>query len=105
MEVIETTGGAPFPARFFLTNGDETGLTLPRKAGFDMQLVGAARLADGTLVGGVRHQFRSTSTGFHAIFAVEFPGATAGFIIRQHELHLACEWRNWIVFFEAEKNG
>jgi hypothetical protein len=102
MEVIETTGGAPYPVQFFLTQGDETGLTVPRNEAFQFQMTGTARLPNGTVVGGIRHQFRPTNSGFNVIFGVEFPSATTNFIVRQHQFHLACEWTNWLNFFAID---
>lgn len=95
LEVVETTGGAPFPNRFFLDYADESGLTLPRDAAFTHQSAGTARLASGHVVGGVRHQFRAEGNGVLARLAVEFPAAVPGFMVRQHQWHLACEFSNW----------
>lgn len=98
LEVVEATGGAPFPNRFFLAYDDESGLTLPRDPAFSHQSAGTARLASGQVVGGIRHQFRSEGNGVLARLAVEFPAAVPGFMVRQHQWHLACEFSNW---FEA----
>lgn len=105
MEVIETTGGSPFPMQFFLALGDETGLTLPRDSTYPLQTAGAGRLKDGTVVGGIRHQFRNEGKGFRAKFGVEFPGATPAYFVRQHQLHLACEWKNWIKMAMASQQA
>jgi hypothetical protein len=57
-EVWETTGGAPIASRLFITFHDTEGLVTPADPSYPVQMAGAARLADGTLVGGIRHQFR-----------------------------------------------
>ena len=95
LEVIETTGGSPFPIRFFITYGDEDSLVTPRDQTYPFQSVGVARLHDGTVIGGIRHQFRDEENCFRARLAVEFPYATPEYFIRQHQIHLACEFRRW----------
>ncbi len=95
LEVIETTGGSPFAAQFFLRYGDETGLIAAADPSFSHQSFGTARLKDGTAIGGVRHQFRDANGEVHARLMVEFPYATPTFMIRQHQIHLACEFSNW----------
>ena len=95
LEVIEATGGAPFPNRFFLHYGDESGLRCPRDPAFSHQSAGTARLASGQVVGGVRHQLRAEGEGVLASLLVEFLAAVPGFMLRQHQWHLACEFSNW----------
>lgn len=95
LEVIETTGGTPLPARFFVHFGDESGLVTRRDPAFAYQSAGTARLEDGTAVGGVRHQIRDTENGARARLMVEFPGNTPSHAIRGHQWHLACEFSNW----------
>ncbi len=96
LEVIETTGGAPCPAQFFLRFNDETGLKTPRDPSFPYQSAGTARLADGTVIGGVRHQFRNEGGNTLMRLMVEFPQLTLGSMIREHQWHLACEFTNWV---------
>ena len=55
-----------------------------------------ARTSDGVAIGGVRHQFRDTTDGFHARLTVEFPMPTIGRMVKGHRWHLACEFSNWI---------
>ncbi|CAO3631649.1 unnamed protein product [Mucor hiemalis] len=57
-EVIETTGGSPFPTQFFIRYGDEEGMKSKMDPFYDMQMVGVARSKYGTVIGGVRHQMR-----------------------------------------------
>jgi len=94
LEVIEATGGSPLPTRFFVDR-DESGLTTPRDSSYPQQAAGTARLKDGTVIGGIRHQLRDTASGLEARLCVEFPARMPRYLIRQHQLHLACEFRHW----------
>lgn len=96
LEVIETTGGSPLPAQFFLRFGDPSGLKTPRDPSYPYESAGTARLADGMVIGGVRHQFRDEADGAHARLMCEFPALTPNSMIRQHQWHLACEWSHWL---------
>lgn len=96
LEVIETTGGAPFPARFFMRFEDESGVKTPRDPAFPYQSVGTARLMDGTVMGGVRHQMRDDGDGVLVRLMVEFPSAVPQHMIREHQWHLACEFSHWL---------
>ena len=96
LEVIETTGNSPVPTQFFITFDDETGLKEPRDLNYPYQSTGIAKLKDGTIVGGVRHQFRDTQSGIEVRTLVEFPRLCPQTIIKEHQKHLAVEWSNWI---------
>lgn len=96
LEVIETTGNTPVPTQFFITFNDETGLKEPRNLNYPYQSTGIAKLKDGTIVGGVRHQFRDTQSGIEVRTLVEFPNLCPKIIIKEHQKHLAVEWSNWI---------
>ncbi len=98
LEVIETTGNAPIPVQFFITFGDENGLTEPKNPQFTHQSAGVAKLKDGTIIGGVRHQFRNTSAGIECRLAVEFPALCPKMIVNAHQKHLAVEFTNWLVW-------
>ncbi|MCC3332314.1 hypothetical protein [Nocardia abscessus] len=64
------------------------------------QARGTAALADGTVIGGVRHQFRDEpGGGFRSRLAVAFPAAVPGLYIAEHQWHLACEFGNWITAY------
>ncbi|MCA0214902.1 MAG: hypothetical protein LCH79_17230 [Proteobacteria bacterium] len=104
LEVIETTGGSLSPAQFFMRFGDDSGIMTPRDASYPYQSAGTARLADGTTIGGVRHQIRDAEGGAHVRLMVEFPRLTPGFMIRQHQWHLACEFSNWLRGIQREVN-
>lgn len=96
LEVIETTGNTPVPTQFYITFNDETGLQTQRDKNYPYQSVGIAKLKDGTVIGGVRHQFRDTATGIEARTVVEFPAICPKTILREHQKHLAAEWSGWI---------
>lgn len=95
-EVLEITGGSPFPNRFFAHYGDETGLTSKLGDGFLVQAAGAAKLEDGTIIGGVRHQIKKEGNNLRFRALVEFPSLLPNYMIRQHQYHLACEFRQWL---------
>lgn len=95
-EVIETTGGNPFATHFFVDYTTTSPLTSPRDNTFPLELAGVAQQDNGRLVGGVRHQFRDEPGGFHARLLVEFPRLTPTRLIAEHQVHLACEFGNWI---------
>ena len=80
----------------FITFQDETGIQEPRDLSYPFQSAGVARLKDGTVIGGVRHQFRNTAAGIEVRTLVEFPGICPQTIVKAHEKHLAVEWSNWI---------
>ena len=66
LEVIETAGNSPLPTQFFLNFGGEAEIEEPRDASYPFQTVGAASLANGCNIGGIRHQFRDTEKGLEA---------------------------------------
>ena len=94
--VVETTGGSPLPARFTVDYDDVSSLSTQSDPAYPIQVAGVARLSDGLVVGGVRHQFRQEGIGFRALLTVEFPHASPGYMIAQHRWHLATEFSNWI---------
>lgn len=98
LEVIETAGNAPVPTQFFITFNDETGLQEPRNLSYPYQSTGIAKLKDGTIIGGVRHQFRDTSSGIEVRTLVEFPSICPKTLIKEHQKHLAVEWSSWIAW-------
>lgn len=98
LEVIETTGNAPIPVQFFITFGDENGIIEPKNPQFKYQSAGVAKLKDGTVIGGVRHQFRNTSDGMECRLVVEFPVLCPKTIVKAHQKHLAVEFTNWLIW-------
>lgn len=100
LEVVECNGNFPTPFQFYIKYGDETGLNAKRDESFPYQSVGAARTKDGIVIGGVRHQFKDTDTGFMARLCVEFPSCTPSFVVKSHRIHMAAEfsyWLQWII--------
>lgn len=95
-EVWETTGGSPIASRFFFTLDDTDALVTPADPAYPVQMAGAARLADGTLIGGIRHQFRHEDDGLRARLTVEFPWLIGPVAPAAHRWHLACEFSQWI---------
>ncbi len=105
LEVIETTGNSPLPVQFFITFDDETGLQTPRDPSYAYQSAGVARLKDGTVIGGVRHQLKDTETGMKVKLSVEFPVRTPTFLLASHQLHLACEFSYWLKWIDEKKGA
>ena len=103
LEVIETAGNSPLPTQFFLKLGGEAEIEEPRDASYPFQTVGAASLANGCNIGGIRHQFRDTEKGLEARFCVEFPSLCPDSLIKEHQLHLASEWSRWITWCKEHK--
>lgn len=95
-EVLETNGGSPLAALFYIDYDDVWSLVTPADSRFPHQIAGVARASDGVAIGGVRHQFRDIEDGFHARLTVEFPLPTLGRMVAGHRWHLACEFSNWI---------
>lgn len=99
-EILEITGGSPLPTRFFAHYGDEKGLTSVLEDGYHVQIPASARLEDGTIIGGIRHQVKKEGDGFRFRSLVEFPSILPNFMVKQHQFHLACEFRQWIGYVE-----
>jgi len=95
-EVYETNGGSPLVAAFTIDFNDTADISIATVDGYPYQIVGVAVLPDGRRIGGVKHQFRDTETGLHALLAIDFPLFTAPTITRGHRWHLAIEFSNWI---------
>jgi len=102
-EVWETTGGSPVASRFFFTLDDTDALLTSADPAFPVQMAGAARLADGTLIGGIRHQFRDEDDGLRARLTVEFPWLVGPIGPAVHRWHLACEFSQWIEAAAADE--
>lgn len=95
-EVIETTGGSPLATRLLIDYSDTAEIITHRDPEFPLETSGVARTGKGLAIGGVRHEFRDHTDGFHAHLCVEFPRLTMPSMITQHRMHLACEFSNWI---------
>ncbi len=105
LEVIETTGNSPVPVQFFIVFDDETGLQTPRDPSYVYQSVGVARMKNGTVIGGVRHQMKDTETGMKIKLSVEFPALAPTSIIKSHQKHLACEFSYWLQWIKEQRNN
>lgn len=103
LEVIETAGKSPLPTHFFLDLGGNAEIEEPRDASYPFQSVGAARLANGCNIGGIRHQFRDTEKGLEVRFCVEFPSLCPDSLVKEHQFHLAAEWSRWIAWCRERK--
>ncbi|MDW8544455.1 hypothetical protein SD311_005340 [Staphylococcus sp. KG4-3] len=102
-EVLEITGGSPLPTRFFAEYYNETKLKSKKSSDYDVELPGVAKLENGVIIGGMRHQVKRENDGFRFKALVEFPGILPNSMIKQHQLHLACEFGHWISFVLDEK--
>lgn len=102
-EVLEITGGSPLPTRFFAEYYNETKLKSKKSSDYDIELPGVAKLENGVIIGGMRHQVKRENNGFRFKALVEFPGILPNSMIKQHQLHLACEFGHWISFILDEK--
>ncbi|MGI6232673.1 MAG: hypothetical protein ACOYJF_07475 [Prevotella sp.] len=106
LEVIENCGNNMMVSRFFITYGNEQGLNSPREAQrYERQSTGHAQLENGNTAGGVRHQFHRTKDGFEAKLLVEFPALTPSTIIKNHQVHLALEFSNWVKYVKEHCNN
>lgn len=101
-EVIETNGGSPMAARFFIDYADLSTLRSTPDPDYPSEVAGVARTPNGTAIGGVRHQFRDEGSGFRAKLTVEFPTFILPSVVSGHRWHLACEFSNWIRTAVAE---
>lgn len=103
MEVIENCGNNLMVSRFFITYGDERGLNSPREGDlYESQSTGHAIFGTGKTGGGVRHQFHKTENGFQAKLLVEFPALIPQTIVKNHQMHLALEFSNWVKYVATE---
>ena len=95
-EVIETNGGSPLVARFYIDYNELSSLRSDIDPSFPLQIAGVARSKDGFAIGGVRHQFCNEENGFRAKLTVEYPLLILPMVISGHQWHLASEFSNWI---------
>lgn len=96
-EVVETTGGSPAATRFLVDYSDTGSVSVPIDPDYPVQIAGRALLDDGTVIGGVRHQFRDFDGALQALLTVEFPAVFPRRMVEAHRWHLACEFGNWIL--------
>jgi|SRR5690625_1196499 len=103
LEVIEMTGNAPVPVHFFIVFDDETGLQTSRAHSYAYQSGGVARMKNGTVIGGVRHQIKDTETGMKIKLSVEFLALNPTSIIKSLQMHLACGFSDWLQWIKDRK--
>lgn len=99
-EVIEFTGGLPFPIQFTIRYGDFNGLVSEQELAYPVQAAGASYLNNGFCIGAVRHQIADTEDGCKVKLSVEFPALLHKKNIEAHERHLAIEFYNWFSEFD-----
>ena len=105
-EVIEFTGGLPFPIQFTIRYGDFNGLVSEQETAYPVQAAGASYLNNGFCIGAVRHQIADTKNGCKVKLSVEFPALLPKKNIEAHERHLAIEFYNWFSEFDRRiKSG
>ncbi|WP_301419814.1 hypothetical protein [Mammaliicoccus lentus] len=105
-EVIELTGGSPLPTRFFAYYYEESKLKSKMSTDYDIELPGVAKLENGTIIGGMRHQIKKENDGFRFKALVEFPGILPDSMIKKHQMHLACEFGHWLSYvLDEEKDN
>lgn len=100
-EVIEFTGGLPFPIQFTIRYGDFHGLVSVQEPEYPVQAAGASYLSNGFCIGAVRHQIRNTENGCKVKLSVEFPALLPKGNIEAHQRHLSIEFYNWFSTFET----
>ncbi|MFE6858278.1 hypothetical protein [Nocardia sp. NPDC057668] len=99
-EVIEVTGGAVLASQFFVDYHDRARVVIPADPAYPLAVSGVAALADGEIIGSVRHQFRDEpGGGFRGRLQVAFPAALPALYVNEHRWHLACEFGNWITAY------
>ena len=105
LEVIETNGGSPLAARFFIDYQDISSLRSTPDPTYKYQAAGIARSSSGLALGGVRHQFRDAGDGYRAKLVVEFPFFIFPGVVSGHQWHLACEFSNWMSAYAEESSS
>jgi hypothetical protein len=95
-EIVETTGGSPMATQLFVDYHEVESLQTRPDPSYQHQIAAVARRRDGTQFGGLRHQLRTTATGFQMSLTAEFPAATPPHLVAGHRWHFACEFSNMI---------
>lgn len=95
IRVVENLGR--YISDFYITFTGEDQAIAELNPDYPTRMVGSVALADGTTIGHALHQFRETTDGFDALFAIYFPAAAPEELIEGHRQHLAVEFTNWIV--------
>lgn len=95
-EVVEIIGNTFVPTHFFIHFDELDGVTSQATIGYSEQLLGTVKLSNGTVIGAVRQQVKSEDGGFRFKAMIEFPKIVPNSIIKDHQMHLACEFGHWI---------
>ncbi|MFE2868854.1 hypothetical protein [Embleya sp. NPDC059259] len=94
VEIIETIGSGPL--RFFLTFHDGVAIADPGHETYPVRIGGTGRLADGTEIARVMHEFGDGANGLRIRLTIQFPTSAPEHVFVGHQWHFACEFRNWL---------
>jgi len=61
-----------------------------------IQIIAQLRLDDGSMLGGILHQFRNCEGGCILDLCVYFPNGAPKTVLQEHREHLYIEWLNWV---------
>ncbi|MFF9647542.1 hypothetical protein [Streptomyces sp. NPDC014622] len=93
VEIVETIGSGPL--RFFLTFHDGVAIEGEGHETYPARIGGTGRLADGTEVVRVMHEFRDGPRGLCVRLTIQFPASAPEHVFTGHQWHFACEFLNW----------
>ena len=93
VEIIETIGSRPL--RFFLTFHDGVPIADPGHENYPVRIGGTGRLADGTEICRVMHEFGDGPRGLRIRLTIQFPTHAPEDVFTGHQWHFACEFLNW----------
>lgn len=94
VEIIETIGSGPL--RFFLTFHDGVAIEGEGHETYPVRIGGTGRLADGTEVARVMHEFGDGPRGLRIRLTIQFPANAPEHVFTGHKWHFACEFLNWL---------
>ncbi|SKY84288.1 Uncharacterised protein [Mycobacteroides abscessus subsp. bolletii] len=93
VEIIETIGSGPL--RFFLTFHDGVAIEDEGHDTYPIRIGGTGRLADGTEICRVMHEFGDGPFGLRIRLTIQFPTHAPKHVFTGHQWHFACEFLNW----------
>ncbi|MFJ8856041.1 hypothetical protein [Streptomyces sp. NPDC102437] len=94
VEIIETIGSGPL--RFFLTFHDGVAIEDEGHETYPVRIGGTGRLADGTEICRVMHEFGDGPQGLRIRLTIQFPAHAPEHVFTGHQWHFACEFLNWL---------
>ncbi|RPK61137.1 MULTISPECIES: hypothetical protein [unclassified Streptomyces] len=94
VEIIETIGSGPL--RFFLTFHEGVEIEGEGHETYPVRIGGTGRLADGTEVARVMHEFGDGPRGLRIRLTIQFPASAPEHVFTGHQWHFACEFLNWL---------